>query len=90
MGLGHVEPPSHPRQRDSSRPVVTHESRPGAAWAPLPRPYRRREPEKTAPHAVVREHLETFLEDARLVDGDRSMGVDLSLVIRACRLTGGC
>ena len=33
-------------------------------------PYRRREPEKTVLYAVVREHLETFPEEARRADGE--------------------
>jgi hypothetical protein len=49
----------------ASFPSVTYEQSPGAAWAPLPRAYRRREPDKTALHTIVREHLETFLDEAR-------------------------
>jgi hypothetical protein len=45
-------------------PVETWERRPGASLAPLPR-YRRREPEKTLLHAVVRTRLEPFLAAAR-------------------------
>ncbi len=40
------------------------QARPGAARAPLAR-YRRREPEHTILHAVVRERLESFLAAAR-------------------------
>jgi Transposase zinc-binding domain len=42
-----------------------YEARPGAASAPLPAGYRRREPEKSVLHEVFREHLETFLAQAR-------------------------
>jgi hypothetical protein len=52
-------------------PQVRYERRPGAASAPLDGPgYRRREPEKTVLHAVVREHLAGFLDEARARDGD--------------------
>lgn len=37
----------------------------GAAAKPLPETYRRREPEKTVLHQVVREHLETLLMESR-------------------------
>jgi len=46
-------------------PPVCFELSPGAAELPLPGGYRRREPEKTALHAVVRQNLETLLEEAR-------------------------
>ncbi len=36
------------------------EAHPVAAWAPLPGRYRRREPEATVLHHVVRENLATF------------------------------
>jgi hypothetical protein len=45
-------------------PVETWERRPGAATAPLGG-YRRREPERTLLHEVVRERLEPFLAAAR-------------------------
>ncbi len=45
-------------------PVETWERRPGAATAPLGG-YRRREPEKTLLHQVVRGRLEPFLASAR-------------------------
>jgi hypothetical protein len=45
-------------------PVEVWERRPGASLAPLRR-YRRREPEKTLLHAVVRSRLEPFLAAAR-------------------------
>jgi hypothetical protein len=48
----------------SPSPVETWERRHGAALAPLAR-YRRREPEKTLLHAVVRDRLEPFLAAAR-------------------------
>jgi len=47
-------------------PALVYERTPGAAAAlPAPRRWRRREPVKTALHQVVREHLETLLDDAR-------------------------
>jgi len=46
------------------QPVETWERRPGAATAPLVG-YRRREPERTLLHEVVRERLEPFLATAR-------------------------
>ena len=51
----------------SFTPVETWERRPGAALAPVPggAAYRRREPEKTLLHAVVRDRLEPFLAAAR-------------------------
>ncbi|MBC8423324.1 transposase, partial [bacterium] len=48
-----------------SLPAVSYERHPGAATDPLPGTYRRREPEKRVLHTVVREHLETFLQEAR-------------------------
>jgi len=46
-------------------PALAYERTPGIAAAlPPPRPYRPREPEKTALHQVVRENLETLLDDA--------------------------
>ena len=51
-------------------PRINYEREPGAASAPLRARYRRRQPEKTVLHTVVREHLETFLEEARERDGD--------------------
>lgn len=50
---------------DPPLPVLAYEREPGAASLPEPRAYRRRQPEKTALHAVVRGHLETLLSDAR-------------------------
>jgi hypothetical protein len=50
-------------------PAVSYERIPGAASRPLTLPavlsYRRREPEKTALYAIVRDNLESFLEDGR-------------------------
>ncbi len=46
-------------------PAISYERTPGAASLPAPRPYRRCEPEKTAMYALVREHLETLLDEAR-------------------------
>ncbi len=47
-------------------PRFDYEREPGAASRPLPRGYQRRTPETTALYAVVRDHLETFLDDARM------------------------
>ncbi len=55
---------------DASLPAISYERHPGAATAPLPGTYRRREPEKRVLHTVVREHLETFLEQARELHGE--------------------
>jgi hypothetical protein len=52
-----------------SLPAISVERRRGAATAALPSGYRRREPEKSVLHGIVREHLETFLEQAALPDG---------------------
>ncbi len=49
-----------------SLPPLAFERRPGDASLPLSRRYRRREPERTALHSVVRGHLRAFLEDGRL------------------------
>ena len=46
-------------------PALVYEREPGAASRPLPAGYRRREPEHTVRNKVVREHLETFLAEAR-------------------------
>jgi hypothetical protein len=52
--------------RSGSRrlPAMAYEREPGAAWLPLPRDYRRRKPENTALHIVMREHMETMFEEA--------------------------
>ena len=44
-------------------PPLAYERLPGEASRPLPRKYRRREPDRTALHTVVRSHLQTFLEE---------------------------
>jgi hypothetical protein len=49
----------------ASLPPVTYERTPGAAAAPGLRAYRRRQPERTVLHRVVREHLGTVLDEAR-------------------------
>ena len=57
------------RGAEPSRPAVVphvvYEREPGAASRPLAKGYRRREPEKTALYEVIRDHLESFLEDGR-------------------------
>ena len=58
------------RRTDAPPPRVRYERSAGAASAPLPAGYRRREPEKTVLYAIVRDHLETFLEEPRQQDGD--------------------
>ena len=58
------------RRTAPALPRIHYERHPGVASAPLGRRYRRREPEKTVLHGVVREHLETFLEEARERDGE--------------------
>ncbi len=55
---------------ESPPPAVSYERHAGAAHARLPSTYRRREPEKTILHTIVRDHLETFLEQAALPGGD--------------------
>ena len=49
---------------------VQYERHPGAAGAPLASGYRRREPEKSVLHAIVRDHLESFLVEPLQYDGD--------------------
>jgi len=49
---------------------MRYQRHPDAATAPLPHGYHRREPEKTVLHAIVREHLETFLAQARRLHGE--------------------
>jgi len=57
--------------RVHARPArVQYERHPGAAGAPLGSGYRRREPEKSVLHAIVRDHLETFLAEPLQHDGD--------------------
>jgi len=55
---------------DALPPRIQYERHAGAASAPLAAGYRRREPEKTVLYAIVRDHLETFLEEPRRHDGD--------------------
>jgi hypothetical protein len=57
-------PPPRPPSR-APLPAVVYEREPGAAARPRPGGYRRREPEKTALYAVVRDNLETFLQEGR-------------------------
>jgi hypothetical protein len=45
-------------------PRIDFEREPGAASRPLPKTYQRRTPETTALYAIVRDNLETFLDDA--------------------------
>lgn len=47
-----------------------YERAPGDALRPAPASYQRREPEKTALHAMVRGHLETLLAQARQASAD--------------------
>jgi hypothetical protein len=49
-------------------PVIVYEREAGAASTPPPASYRRREPERSVLHRVVRETLETLLQEARLAD----------------------
>jgi len=51
-------------------PAVTYERTPGAASAPLPPGYRRREPETGVLYQIVQEHLETFLAEPHLHGAD--------------------
>ena len=55
-----------PAGSPSSQPRIDFEREPGAASGPLPRAYRRRTPETTALYTIVRDNLETFLDDARM------------------------
>ena len=61
----HACPRATAPSRPTGLPPVVYEREPGAASRPLPRSYRRREPEKTVLHEVIRDHLESFLEDGR-------------------------
>ena len=63
MGVGPMAPAS-----PALLPAFAYEREPGAASRPLPRAWRRRQPEQTALYAVVQEHLETFLQQARDAD----------------------
>ena len=55
---------------DAPLPAVTYERTLGAASAPLPPGWRRREPEKTALYQLVQNHLETFLAEPQLRGAD--------------------
>ncbi len=55
---------------DPSLPTIAYQRHPDAATAPLPHGYHRREPEKSVLHAIVREHLETFLAQAPRLHGE--------------------
>jgi hypothetical protein len=55
--------------REEHRSTVAYERTPESACAPRPGTYRRHEPEKTVLHAIVRDHLETFLERGRGEEG---------------------
>jgi len=58
------------RRANAPPPRIQYERHAGAASAPLVTGYRRREPEKTVLYAIVRDHLETFLDEPRRRDGD--------------------
>ncbi|MBU1413732.1 transposase zinc-binding domain-containing protein, partial [Myxococcota bacterium] len=67
--------PIQPHQRavhGSTGPALHYERTPGDALRPLPATYRRREPEKTALHSLVHEHMETLLAQARQASVDGS------------------
>jgi hypothetical protein len=49
-------------------PAIFYEREPGAASRPVPGSYHRREPERTPLHIIVRENLETLLDEARVRD----------------------
>ena len=51
-----------------SLPAIVYEREPGSASRRPPASYRRREPEKSSLHRVVRENLATFLVEPRLVE----------------------
>ena len=63
----HPSLPAHDRCQPA-RPSFVYEREPGAASRPISLRYRRRQPEKTALYAVVRDHLETFLQEGRDAD----------------------
>src|ERR1700687_1768984 len=56
-----VEGPGGVAEGEQATAAEAYERHSGAASAPLPSSYRRREPEGTVLHAAVREHLATFL-----------------------------
>jgi len=73
-GGGRKRPRGRPASRAAALPAklppIRYERTPGIASAPLPGTYRRHQPEKTVLHGIVREHLETFLQQARGEDGE--------------------
>ena len=62
------------RRVDALPSGIQYERYVGAASAPLAAGYRRREPEKTVLYAIVRDHLETFLEEPRRASVRRLLG----------------
>jgi len=68
--------PGRPAGTEAPLPAIAYEREPGAAAAPLPpsfaRGYKRRQPELTALHAIVRDNLETFLAEGRRASSDGS------------------
>jgi hypothetical protein len=55
--------------RKEQRSAVAYERSPASAGAHVAGSHRRHEPEKTVLHAIVRDHLETFLERGRGEEG---------------------
>jgi hypothetical protein len=68
--LGLPPQPAAPPAPASALPPIAYERYPGAAAAPLAAGYRPRRPEGTALHAIVREHLETFLAEPLAAGAD--------------------
>lgn len=62
---GVVNSRAAPRALARPMPALVFERTPGDAARPLPSHWRRRGPERTALHAVVRSHLAGLLDDAR-------------------------
>ena len=62
---GSLSARAHGTVARTSLPHIDFEREPGAASRPLPRGYQRRTPETTALYAVIRDNLETFLDDSR-------------------------
>jgi hypothetical protein len=76
-------------------PPVVYEREPGAAARPLPPGYRRREPEKAVLYGVVREHLESFLAEARAASPSGAgypafVEKELRLYLGCGQLPNGC
>ena len=71
MGTGE-EPSAGETPSGHRLPAVAYEREEGVAFSPLPRSYRRREPEKTALHRIVRENVATLLDEARARSPDGS------------------